>query len=89
MIGAVPAVQAILAQRDRFERNDRLPLSRRDDLYLMTGLGGRGLRWSVLGAEIIAAAIDHEPPVVEANLLAAVDPARFLKRMLQRTRRTR
>jgi|GEM_PF-425626 len=88
MIGAVPAVQAILAQRDRFERNDRLPLPRRDDLYLMTGLGGRGLLWSVLGAEIIAAAIDHEPAVVEANLLAAVDPARFLKRMLQRTRRT-
>ena len=51
MIGAVPDTAAIIASRDRFERNDRLPLPHRDGLYLLTGLGGRGLLWSVLGAK--------------------------------------
>ena len=89
MIGAVPDVKAILGQRDRYERNDRLPLPRRDGLYLLTGLGGRGLLWSVLGAEMICAALDSEPAVIEPDLQQAIDPARFLKRTLQRTIRRR
>jgi tRNA U-34 5-methylaminomethyl-2-thiouridine biosynthesis protein MnmC len=84
MIGAVPDVPAIQAQRRRFERNDRLPLPRRDSLHLLAGLGGRGLLWSMIGAEMIAAAALGEPPVVEPELEEAVDPARFLKRSLRR-----
>ena len=86
MIGPVPAVDVIAAQRARFERNDRLPLPRRESLHLLAGLGGRGLLWSVIGAEIIAAQVNHEPPVVEPELEDAVDPARFLKRSLRRAR---
>lgn len=89
MIGMAPDCDAINESRDRFERNDRLPLPRRDGLYLLTGLGGRGLLWSVLGAEVIAARLNGEPGVVEPELLEAVDPARFLKRMLRRARSTR
>ncbi|HZH05652.1 MAG TPA: FAD-dependent oxidoreductase [Lautropia sp.] len=84
MIGAAPDTSAILASRDRFERNDRLPLPRQEALHLLTGLGGRGLLWSVLGAEMIAAALHGEPAVVEPDLQDAVDPARFLKRWLRR-----
>ena len=84
MIGAAPDIVSIAAARADFERNDRLPLPRREALHLLTGLGGRGLLWSVIGAEMIAAAIDGEPPVVEPELEDAVDPARFLKRGLRR-----
>jgi tRNA 5-methylaminomethyl-2-thiouridine biosynthesis bifunctional protein len=86
MAGAVPDAIAIEAARDRHERNDRLPLPRRPGLYMLAGLGGRGLLWSVLGAEIVAAQMDDEPPVAEAELLDAVDPARFLRRALRRAR---
>jgi len=86
MIGPVPAIDVITAQRARFERNDRLPLPRRESRHLLAGLGGRGLLWSVIGAEIIAAQVNHEPPVVEPELEDAVDPARFLKRSLRRAR---
>jgi len=84
MIGAAPDSDAIMAACDRYQRNDRLPLPRQVSLHLLTGLGGRGLLWSVLGAEMIAAALNEEPPVVEPDLEDAVDPARFLKRSLRR-----
>jgi tRNA 5-methylaminomethyl-2-thiouridine biosynthesis bifunctional protein len=86
MIGAAPDTDAIVAGRERFERNDRLPLPRRQGLHVLTGLGGRGLLWSVLGAEIIAAQVNDEPAIVEPDLQAAIDPARFLKRTLRRAR---
>ena len=84
MIGPAPDIAAIAVQRRRFERNDRLPLPRCESLHLLAGLGGRGLLWSVIGAEMIAAAACGEPPVVEPELEDAVDPARFLKRSLRR-----
>ncbi len=85
MIGSVPDTEAIDAGRSRYARNDRLPLPRRESLHLLTGLGGRGLLWSMIGAEIIAAQVNDEPPVVEPELEDAVDPARFLKRSLRRS----
>ena len=84
MIGNAPDTDAIMISRERFERNDRLPLPQRQGLHLLTGLGGRGLLWSVLGAEIIAAQVNGEPALVEPDLQEAVDPARFLRRMLRR-----
>ena len=84
MIGAAPDAAAIMASARQYARNDRLPLPRRQSLHLLTGLGGRGLLWSVLGAEMIAAAVNREPPVVEPDLQDAVDPARFLRRSLRR-----
>ncbi|MGE3923737.1 MAG: FAD-dependent oxidoreductase [Lautropia sp.] len=85
MIGAVPDEAAIAAERDRHARNDRLPLPRRPGLHLLCGLGGRGALWAPLGAELIAAAVSGEPPLVEPELAEAVDPARFLRRALRRT----
>lgn len=89
MIGAVPDLEALSADQDRYARNDRLALPRRDGLQILAGLGGRGLLWSVLGAEVIAAELNGEPVHLEPDLAAAVDPARFLKRTLQRIRRGR
>ena len=47
-------------------------------------MGGRGLLWSVLGAEVVAALAAREPPVVEPELADAIDPARFVRRSLRR-----
>jgi tRNA 5-methylaminomethyl-2-thiouridine biosynthesis bifunctional protein len=84
LIGAVPDQPALVAKAADHNRNDRLPYPLRPNLFLLTGLGGRGLLWSQIGAEIIAAAVDDEPPIVEASLAAAIDPARFIRRRLRR-----
>ncbi len=89
MAGAAPDLAAIAAARDRHERNDRLALPRREGLFLLTGLGGRGLLWSVLGAEVIAAAAAGEPPLIEPELAEAIDPARFVRRDLRRAQQLR
>lgn len=85
LIGPVPDQAAILARAGAYQRNDRLPYPLRPGLFLLTGLGGRGLLWSRLGAEMLAARLQGEPPVVEASLEAAIDPARFLRRRLRRS----
>lgn len=84
MAGPAPDVQAIAQQQEALARNDRLPIPRQPGLYLLTGLAGRGSLYAVIGAEIIAADAAGEPPVVEAALTRAIDPARFIKRRLQR-----
>ncbi|MFX7957288.1 hypothetical protein ABTK56_20030, partial [Acinetobacter baumannii] len=45
--------------------------------------GSRGLTWSVLGAELLAAQIDGGPLPLEVDLAAALDPGRFVLRALQ------
>ena len=72
------------AQADALARNDRLPVPRRAGLHILTGMAGRGALYAAIGAEMIAADACGEPPVVEATLARAVDPARFIKRRLQR-----
>lgn len=53
-------------------------------LYLIDGFGARGIVWSALAGELLASLIEGEPLPVEAELAAAVDPARFLSRGKQR-----
>lgn len=81
MIGAVPdgaARTAAVTTRDF----PRLP-----GVYGAFAYASRGLTWAALGAEIIAASIEGEPPPVENDLADAIDPARFtLRRARRRTR---
>ncbi|MDP2833810.1 MAG: bifunctional tRNA (5-methylaminomethyl-2-thiouridine)(34)-methyltransferase MnmD/FAD-dependent 5-carboxymethylaminomethyl-2-thiouridine(34) oxidoreductase MnmC [Pseudomonadota bacterium] len=53
-------------------------MPRREGLYGLLGLGSRGLVWATLAAEILASQIAGDPAPVEADLLKAIDPARFL-----------
>lgn len=46
-------------------------------VYLLAGLGARGLIWAPLCAEILASQLDGEPNPVERSLIAAMDPARL------------
>jgi tRNA 5-methylaminomethyl-2-thiouridine biosynthesis bifunctional protein len=43
-----------------------------------TGLGARGLVWAPLCAEVFASVLEDEPLPVEADLAAAIAPARLL-----------
>jgi tRNA 5-methylaminomethyl-2-thiouridine biosynthesis bifunctional protein len=49
-------------------------------LYGFLGLGSRGVLWSGLGGECLAAQIAGEPCSVEQDILEALDPARWVFR---------
>ena len=53
-------------------------------LYLSTGHGSRGLTSTPLAAQLLASRICGEAPPVSRELSAALSPARFLIRQLQR-----
>lgn len=46
-------------------------------LHVASGYGARGFVWAPLMAELLASQINGEPLPIEAELAAAVDPARF------------
>jgi tRNA 5-methylaminomethyl-2-thiouridine biosynthesis bifunctional protein len=53
-------------------------------LFVFTALGSRGIAWSALGGQVVAAAITGSPAPLEADLLDAIDPARFASRAFRR-----
>lgn len=59
-------------------------IPRQPGLYGLLGLGSRGLVWATLAAEALTSHIAGDPMPLEKDLLAAMDPARF---MLRRHRR--
>ncbi len=76
LVGAVPDESA-LADR-RIERPRDMP--RHTGLYLLSALASRGIAWSALGAQLLAAQIAGAPLPLEAPLVRAIDPARFALR---------
>ena len=53
-------------------------------LYVLAGLGSRGLTAAPLAAEVIASELFQEPSPVPRALQQALAPARFLKRAIIR-----
>lgn len=51
---------------------------RRPGLWLASGFGARGFVWSALAGELVASQIAGDPLPLPNELVAAVDPARFL-----------
>lgn len=84
LIGALPWHPARLAAQppSRPEQVRMLPRERdaQGGLYLLGGLGSRGLTWSMLAGELLAHWVCGTPCPVEAELRDALDPARFLAR---------
>lgn len=78
LVGPVPQWEA-LARGMALEEAPRQP-----GLYVTGGMGSRGLTWAALCGEVIAAHIEEEVPPLEADLLDAIDPARFALRQLKR-----
>lgn len=56
-------------------------------LYVLAALGAKGISFSLLGAEIIAAQIEGEPLPVDSEVAAALAPGRFLQRARRRGKR--
>ena len=89
IIGAVPAsvAECIVpgfagAQTSRFDQPRFV--ARAPGLFVCAALGSRGIASAAFGAELLAAAIADAPMPAEADLLDAVDPARFLSRRFRR-----
>ncbi len=86
LAGPVPDIGQIARQRDSLIRRDRIPLPAMKGLWVAAGFGGRGLLWSVLAAELIAARLDAAPAPLQQSLAQALDPGRFIRRTLRRDR---
>lgn len=82
-IGEMPDEARAFADATRLSRDARLPLPRAPGLYGAFGFGARGVLWACLGAQCLPALADGSPAPIEADLLRAIDPARFLRRRLR------
>jgi tRNA 5-methylaminomethyl-2-thiouridine biosynthesis bifunctional protein len=59
---------------------------RHPGLYSLLGYASRGLIWAPLAAELLAASLEGEPLPLEASLVDALDPARFVLRARRTSR---
>jgi tRNA 5-methylaminomethyl-2-thiouridine biosynthesis bifunctional protein len=82
LIGAVPDADAHASRFDQPRFVPRVP-----GLFVFTALGSRGITWSALGARLLASLITGAPAPLEASLIDAVDPARFVSRRARRATR--
>ncbi|WP_211442349.1 FAD-dependent 5-carboxymethylaminomethyl-2-thiouridine(34) oxidoreductase MnmC [Collimonas humicola] len=74
LVGAVPDNSGPCSVREAKLKD----LPRFPGLYSLLGYASRGLIWAPLAAELLASQLEGEPLPIEADLAAALDPARFL-----------
>lgn len=88
LVGALPVLSGGAPSSPMVgPRNGNLGrLAREPGLFLFAGLGSRGIVWSALCAQTLAAEISGSPLPIESSLQAAIDPARFLLRACRRHR---
>lgn len=79
LVGALPDEAAA----GRLERLRDVP--RHAGLYGLLGYASRGLIWGPLMAELLACQLDGSPAPLEATLVAALDPGRFLLKQRRRS----
>lgn len=91
IVGPLPREDAFVEQYAGLRKDARLAVQQRGDfwpgLFVNIGHGSRGLAYTPLCAELLASQINGEALPVDAALMAALHPARFLIRDLQRKRR--
>ncbi|MBL0731074.1 bifunctional tRNA (5-methylaminomethyl-2-thiouridine)(34)-methyltransferase MnmD/FAD-dependent 5-carboxymethylaminomethyl-2-thiouridine(34) oxidoreductase MnmC [Piscinibacter sp. HJYY11] len=81
VVGAVPAPADQQGRLDQPRFVHCLP-----GLFVFTALGSRGITWSTLGARTVASWIAGAPAPIEASLVDAIAPARFISRSARRPR---
>jgi tRNA 5-methylaminomethyl-2-thiouridine biosynthesis bifunctional protein len=85
LVGAVPSQLShdALALPDQPRHWPRVP-----GLFVVAGLGSRGLTWAPLAGRLLASWIADAPYPLPADLVDALDPARFCTRRVRASRRT-
>ena len=78
MIGALPDLATTRTQAATLSGAQLTDLPRLPGLYGAYAYGSRGLIWAALAGEIIACLAEGEPLPLEADLVNAIDPARFV-----------
>lgn len=90
-VGPIPDEKIMLEDFAPLRKNARAYISKTGTwlpgLYINIGHGSRGLAYTPLCAEILAAHINHEPMPINRNLTNALHPARFLIRDLIKNKR--
>ncbi len=90
LIGAVPlsaagSVLGLQAGAELSPRPDQPRFApRAPGLFVFIGLGSRGIAAAALGGQVLASWVTGAPMPVEADLLDAIDPARFASRRHRR-----
>ena len=69
-------------QTSRLDQPRLVP--REPGLYVCSAFGSRGITWSALSGQVLAAWVTGSPVPVESALADAVDPARFISRIARR-----
>ncbi|SFH84142.1 tRNA 5-methylaminomethyl-2-thiouridine biosynthesis bifunctional protein [Collimonas sp. OK307] len=80
LVGALPDKTGACAVREAKLKD----LPRFPGLYSLLGYASRGLIWAPLAAELLVSQLNGEPSPIEADLAAAIDPARFLLKKQRR-----
>ena len=80
-VGAVPHLQALQElMLQAGARRGRVPMAdtpRWPGLFMLSALGSRGLTLAHAMGELLARLIEGEDEIFEADLMRALDPARF------------
>jgi tRNA 5-methylaminomethyl-2-thiouridine biosynthesis bifunctional protein len=87
VVGGVPdfdCLHAALAGLSDLRLDQPRFVPRLPGLFVFSALGSRGITWSALAAQVLAAWVSGAPMPLEADLLDAIDPARFAIRALRR-----
>jgi tRNA 5-methylaminomethyl-2-thiouridine biosynthesis bifunctional protein len=86
--GPVATAEAYLDRFDRLRHGPRGVFATKapyhPGLYVMTGLGGRGITTAALAAELLVSQMLGEPWPIERRAVLALAPSRFLVRRLRR-----
>jgi len=83
LIGPVPLTSLV-----RGGRQDQVRfIPRRPGLWVTGALGSRGLIWAPLAAQMLAAWVEGTPVPLQADLVDALDPARWLVRQARQASR--
>ena len=90
-VGPAPAIEPMLIRFERMRKNARAGFTESGaylpGLFVNLGHGARGLAYTPLCAELLAAQINNEPWPIARELGNALNPARFLIRDLMRNKR--
>ncbi|MFZ5697508.1 MAG: bifunctional tRNA (5-methylaminomethyl-2-thiouridine)(34)-methyltransferase MnmD/FAD-dependent 5-carboxymethylaminomethyl-2-thiouridine(34) oxidoreductase MnmC [Pseudomonadota bacterium] len=85
VIGAVADVQTCVTDAEKCTAAPASATAHTiPDLYILAALGAKGIAFSLLGAEIIAAQANGEPLPVDTEVAAAIAPNRFMIRAARR-----